>query len=325
MEKSSRKSFVLTGINPNSGISDRDFTSLKNVLEEVGHTTTSKIGPQTDAVICVDYSMASRRLLATARQKGIKTFLIANEPAVVIPEHGSPKIVGLFTRSFFVGRPGGQDSINWPQSWLANNLSKERLDRVVLINSDKWSFNKGSLYGLRVAVSERTLNMDVYGRGWEQGSFLRLAHRVFEFQRTLFAGQFPQFAHFNNVLTKPRNYVGNSKDKIETMSKYKVALVIENSEEFMSEKLFDAFFSGCIPVYVGPDVNLFSIPRNLVIQTRPNIGAILEGIKAAMKMDWDEHSQNVSKFIESSDVQRIWEGKSVLKELVSRIILEMQD
>jgi len=53
------------------------------------------------------------------------------------------------------------------------------------------------------------------------------------------------------------SYKGSCGDKIATLSGYRFALCFENTqiEGYVTEKIFDCFFAGCIPIYFGaPDI-----------------------------------------------------------------------
>lgn len=67
-----------------------------------------------------------------------------------------------------------------------------------------------------------------------------------------------------------RRYRGIAEDKLAVMSNYRFALCFENASfpGYITEKIFDAFFAGCIPVYLGaPDVERY-IPRDAFVDVR---------------------------------------------------------
>jgi hypothetical protein len=67
-------------------------------------------------------------------------------------------------------------------------------------------------------------DLDLYGRGWEKD------------------------IEIMNVC----NYLGPCEDKIKTMSRYKYAIVFENTADcYTSEKYWDAIQAGCVPLYRG--------------------------------------------------------------------------
>ena len=43
-------------------------------------------------------------------------------------------------------------------------------------------------------------------------------------------------------------------------------LVIENEKTYLSEKLFNALLAGCIPIYIGPELTKFKLPRGIAIE-----------------------------------------------------------
>jgi hypothetical protein len=71
---------------------------------------------------------------------------------------------------------------------------------------------------------------------------------------------------------------GPAEDKLKALSHYKVSLVIENSAEFVSEKLSESIRAGTVPFYIGPPVEIFGTPKELVATAEPNI----IGIQAAL-------------------------------------------
>jgi hypothetical protein len=52
--------------------------------------------------------------------------------------------------------------------------------------------------------------------------------------------------------------------------------VIENSADYLSEKLIDAVISGTIPIYVGPNLNTFGLPAELAYQVNGDLSSIRE-------------------------------------------------
>ena len=59
-------------------------------------------------------------------------------------------------------------------------------------------------------------------------------------------------------------YRGPCDDKRETLSRYRFSFCYENSVEYpgyVSEKIFDSIFAGCIPVYLGPPDRDLYIPK----------------------------------------------------------------
>jgi hypothetical protein len=112
---------------------------------------------------------------------------------------------------------------------------------------------------------------------------------------------------------------GTVEDKLATMSKYKYALVIENSPEYMSEKLMEALFAGCIPIYVGPDPHDYGIPKNLVIWTRPTVRAIETSLFEAASWNFDEFHSRLNTFLMTSTTRELWDHERVYQRILDII------
>jgi hypothetical protein len=63
---------------------------------------------------------------------------------------------------------------------------------------------------------------------------------------------------------------GSAKSKSQTLARYRFALCFENSvlKGWMTEKLFDCFFVGTVPVYWGPPDTLDWVPPECFIDMR---------------------------------------------------------
>jgi hypothetical protein len=54
--------------------------------------------------------------------------------------------------------------------------------------------------------------------------------------------------------------------------------VIENSPDYVSEKLFDVLVHGVVPLYVGPPLEEFGIPSSLVVQCGMDPQQVVENV-----------------------------------------------
>lgn len=307
---------LFTGKNHSQGLKEQDPSSLTGTAKTLGIEAVVSIEDEPDLVVCVDYEKTALRWLRLARSKGIKTVLVANEPAVVIPEHGQAGIAGIFDIVLKVGRPSGAPKLKWPQTWLPISNKSERLNRVVMVNADKWSFVRGQHYWVRAAAASKINTVDVFGFGWERSFAVRFAHRTYELWRTIAAGSLPSFQGFSVIMGTPKSFLGSISNKHITMSDYKVALVVENSSEFLTEKLFDAWFSGCIPVYLGPPVQAFGIPEHLVVAVKkPTLRAVREALDLALSLDREIFIQNAREFLDSAAAAE-WKASTALKAIL---------
>ncbi len=74
---------------------------------------------------------------------------------------------------------------------------------------------------------------------------------------------------------KYRNYKGAPTDKIETLKNYKFSLCFENTKNvkgYITEKIFDCFAAGCVPVYLGASNISEYIPKDCYIEFEQDKG-----------------------------------------------------
>ena len=89
--------------------------------------------------------------------------------------------------------------------------------------------------------------------------------------------------------------------------------------DFLTEKLFDAFFARCIPVYVGPDVSKFEIPANLVVQVDPTFTSIEQGIEIAKAMDYEQWRTSLNAWLMSDSVFNKWGAAGAYQAIAGEV------
>lgn len=311
---------LFVGKNPNQGLKISDSTSFASIAAALNYSIVTSLDEMPDRLICVDFQRKDLPVIYGAKRLGIPTTLVMSEPTVVIPQHNDPKILKIFDRIVPVSRASDGFFLPWPQTWRNQNFQGHRMDRAILVNSDKWSFIKGQLYWLRSSAAAEISMVDVYGVGWNYSFLIRVAHRIYELFRTIHSGRFPSFRGAQNILSKPINFMGIPDDKILEMSRYRYAIVIENSAEYLSEKIFDAWFSGCLPIYVGPDLSKFNLPNDLVIASAQNLNSLIESLKLAREMDFDLFQSNLYEFLSSEELQQRWSGPKAITRILQAAI-----
>ena len=103
-------------------------------------------------------------------------------------------------------------------------------------------------------------DFDLYGIGWDKYYFKGILSRLNRFD-TL------------RKILKPRypSYKGSIESKKEVYKKYKFAICYENAKDipgYITEKIFDCFFAGCVPIYWGAPNITDHIPANTFIDKR---------------------------------------------------------
>ena len=134
----------------------------------------------------------------------------------------------------------------WPQPMAIAPASvwenTNRFNKIVIINGHHKprSFAGRELYSQRIkwgVALDKFMDVDLFGRGWMK-----------KYSRSNL-----WLVYILNYLKIKKIYKGPCQSKIETMSKYKFSLCFENlqMDGYITEKIFDCFFAGTVPIYWG--------------------------------------------------------------------------
>lgn len=261
------------------------------------------------------------RVLLSGKLRRLPRFAIITEPTIVLP-HLKWKIWRhLFKKIFWLGHNSWQGDF-YPRPYqfpdplkIQNDQAREH--SVVFVNANKISMTAGELYSLRRQVLSANSSIHVYGPGWSDSITVRVLRLLKE---SLIALQTPlRFGPgFRRMFLQPPNYHGVAADKISETSKYKVALVIENSFELVTEKIFDAWLAGCIPVYVGPNLKSLGLPDNLFLQASPNLASVEAEITRALALNHADFLRELTDWMTKSPKIQQWG----FKQAFGRIFVE---
>jgi len=278
-----------------------------------------------DFAICVDNDKFFKASASKAKMSKERSILIRNEPVVVCPKNKHPRTRRSFGLSLNMGRPPSEseDSVAWPQQWPKEDINFDaksfRDEKIALVNGNKISFISGELYSLRRKVIVNVKSLDLYGTSWDLSASAKARHTLANLIIAIRGGYLPRISGARLYFKRFPNWKGAPRDKREVLSKYKYCLVIENSTEFMTEKLFDAFFSGCIPIYVGPDLKDFSIPGELYFQAKPNLKSINERILEASKIDYLSWRIKLAEWLNLDSTKKQWSSDEVNSRVIKTI------
>lgn len=308
----------ITGKNASQGLEAGDSTSFKHVAQSLGYTIVSK-HLDADAAICVDFHPKFREELRDAQNNGVRTFLIQQEPYVVLPEHRKRNPGQVFDHVLRIGIPG-EVTRHYGNSWnLATNWKDQRQQRFVAITANKWSALPGQLYSLRREIYSSHELIDLYGHGWEASVQSQLLMLTKEVLLGLAARSRIVLPKASDIFSYPSNYLGSVKDKAKTMANYDFSLVIENSGHYMSEKLMDSLLSGNIPVYVGAASQHFNIPEQFVFQAEPSVDSIRDKINDAMFVNPIEFRSTLKEWLLDPQTLDAWKADRVTTKLLAEI------
>lgn len=281
---------------------------------------------ESDALLVINWNPRFKRLLRKARKANKLAFLVATEPGSVIAQHRMDKFKANFYDVIEIGRARGPATICYFQDNHLDYFEKplaERKSKTVAISANKSSFLKGELYGLRRKIYSTQFDLDVFGKEWERGYFWT---GYMALRQLLAACRTPgrlTLRSLQFVFLFPRKNYGPVNNKIEAMSLYRQALVIENSEEYMSEKLLDAICAGCIPIYVGASPNDFDIPDNLVVSCSSEFEAVVSGIQRAGTVDYETWKIQARNWLSDPNVLGRRKAAAVMDKVAARISLSL--
>jgi len=168
------------------------------------------------------------------------------------PYRDIEKLKQIYNKMLFAIKMKRFDYFHYPQTQkVILEECFENNDRgfITLISANKrpGSSYENELYTERLRAIEyfSKHGLDLYGKDWKH--------------QTNFSAPFRQYIDMA--------FCGSPSDKYKTLSKYKFAICYENSAYpgWITEKIFDCFLAGTIPIYLGaPDISEY-VPKNCFI------------------------------------------------------------
>lgn len=222
-------------------------------------------------IIFLDYPNLSKNELQKFVHFKIDLYLVLLESELIHPKNFDKNNHALFQKIF----TWADDLIDNKKYFKLNLCNKIPVDfHIDIENKNKFctniSGNKTSrkpneLYSKRVKAIEwfeknHPKQFDLYGFDWDYYTFANPFGKLnkFPFLRKFFGKKYSV-------------YKGSIKNKIETLAMYKFSICYENIKSnngYISEKIFDCFFAGTIPIYLGEENIHTLIPTSVYIDKR---------------------------------------------------------
>jgi hypothetical protein len=162
--------------------------------------------------------------------------------------------------------------------------------------------------------------IDVYGGLWNSSLRNRVFHRLAVGLYSIRIGYFPNLiALYGSLFSKYGNYIGEPENKHIIIQKYKYSLVIENSSDYCSEKLFDAILNGSIPIYIGPKNNEISLPNNLYYSCDGSVDVIRKILNSHQEKTINGMLNSMKSFLQSDNFKKDWSSEGVYKGIAQKI------
>jgi hypothetical protein len=158
---------------------------------------------------------------------------------------------------------------------------------VMVSGSDRTVDKENKLYSERIKMCEffetkPEGNFDIYGRAWHRRPWRDYKGRI------------------------PGTHSG--KEKIKTLSKYRFCICFENTKNiygYITEKIFNCFAAGCVPIYWGAENIEDYIPKTCFIDFRDFASRehLYQFIKNMSKETYEQYLNNIRCFIDSPEAR----------------------
>ena len=314
------RSIYLAGHNSTVPLIKNTEIGYRYFLENAGFQICKTVD-QAEAIVFIEFD----EKIASEAPANLPMILIRNEPEIVWPKNFRSRQLQKVKHIIDVGRTNDskKEFVPWPQNWDQAEeeiLSFDRkMERIAIINGNRLSFIKGEQYSLRRKCIFGIPDLDLFGTSWDINLFRKIYFFIAEFYISLKNKYLPNFSNAKFWFRKPKNYICAPDSKFQTLNRYRYSLVIENSIDYMSEKLFDAFLARTIPIYVGPKIEYFEIPKDLVVQVEPNLKSIKEGIELAKKKDYETWRNDLNTWLSKDKTINTWSAENVYKNISSQL------
>ncbi len=234
----------------------------------------------TDVAYIITYDVPMRELGYLRSYSPAQCILVMWEPPVIKGYNFDKQYHNLYSKvltwhddlvdnkkyfkcNYTVWQPLKEDPVPFAQKKLCT-----------LIATNKDSTHPATLFNERLALvrsftAQTPTSFDLFGGGWDQ-----------------------------NVFATYRGRVG---DKFEALQKYKFCLCFENTRinGYISEKVFDAFIAGCVPIYKGPANAGEWIPANCFINPDdfPNHAALIKYLQEMPQEVYEMYRTHIRNFM----------------------------
>lgn len=251
------------------------FCLLKKYLSSynVDLSTEDINSPKTaDIVILINYRRGKYKF-----NKSQKLYLIINEPKMINPKSWDINIHKRFDRVFTWYEPFVDNKKRfllrlgyrfYPDFNISKSLCNRKL--CTLIAGNKRSNKSNELYSERLrAIEWFTKNhpedFEFYGREWNSYIFNGILDYIKPYLPQKMLQSWPKRK------CPYSTYKGQIVSKHEILARYKFSICyenIKNTSDFITEKIFDSFSAGCVPIYWGSSNISEFIPGTCFIDRR---------------------------------------------------------
>lgn len=225
----------------------------------------------------------------------------------------------------------GQKFIKINYSYKFNRYNwndwQKRKNLCCLIASNKAAPSSSSLelYSERIKTirwfeQNAPLDFDLYGGGWDAPAAKSgFTNRVIRKLRSYFI--------VDNGAVHFVSYRGKVVSKIETMQKYRFSICYENVRDlpgYITEKIWDSFFAGCIPVYWGASNITDYIPEGCFVDRRKfeSHEQLYEFMASMSTSEYAAYQERIAAFL-ISEKARPFSAEAFAETIVNTIVKDI--
>ena len=231
------------------------------------------------------------------------------------------KYTYLFPGSFnFFGNANRDIPLFWPNSTFLNKQYSSAKDIFLgMIASNKQMFNRRFKFipGFVEQLLKKTVWLNYYSKLNKKNYVDLYKNRL---EAAIYFSNFEDFALFgrgwNNKNTLSAGVFNQIQkinpleidDKLETLSRMKFSICFENFRfpGYITEKIFDCFFTGTIPIYLGaPDIEKY-VPGNCFIDAAQfaSFSDLNDFIRSMSPEKIKQLQENAFKFLKSREYEK---------------------
>jgi len=298
------------------------FHLLKEKFKDISiDLATQDINSVEDSEIVIYNEMPN---ILPKREDVCKSYLLMFESELIRPDNWDSEKHKYFNK-IFTWKDDIVDNkkyfkFNFAQE-IANHINKDlsRKEKLcTLIAGNKKSNHPLELYSKRVEAikwfeKNHSEDFEFYGMGWDKYSssnkyinFILSKLKI----STLF-------------VTNYSSYRGKLTSKKETLERYQFAICYENARDipgYITEKIFDCFFAGCVPIYWGENNITKHIPKECFIDKREfnTYEYLYQYIKNMSDEIFLNYLENIEKYL-NSDNSHLFSSKYFAEQIIKKL------
>ncbi len=288
-----------------------------------------------DGLICFNFVHQMKKCRAIFESSIPFKSIVLLEPEAIHPMAHSNRILQNFN-CIISTSPNwklSDDQINCKYPLVVDSQEfpkiSERAISTAMIQANKYSCIKGEQYSLRRNLIKNAikgkLDIVLAGPGWDKKRMKLIKEISKYFARTLSQIELNSIINpFKYLIFEPFFWIGPVDEKISFLKNVKKNIVIENSSDYVSEKLIDSFRSGSIPFYVGPNLLDFGFPPNLVVECKPYVEDIILKLKTFNDQSLQEIQENIQHFIQLGGLKE-WDHSFASLEIAKVIVAKFYE